>query len=61
MTNNNSLKGGNYMNLTDVVNLINGLEKLGLTAEEITNFLKYVETGTSEYEPKPIRNTDGNV
>ncbi len=42
------------MTMTEMRRLIEGLRMLGLTGDEITNFLLWVESGNTENEPKSI-------
>ncbi|MBR2214463.1 MAG: hypothetical protein IJ849_01735 [Selenomonadaceae bacterium] len=40
------------MNNHEVTRIIKALRQLGLTGDEITDFLMYVESGDEEYKPK---------
>ena len=40
--------------------LILGLRKLGLGDKELVDFLLWVESGDTKYEPKPIRDQEND-
>ena len=49
------------MNMQELSRLILSLREIGLTGDEITNLLIYVESGNDEYKPKRIfRNDEKN-
>ena len=36
--------------------LILGLRELGLTGDEVTDFILWLESGEEKYKPKPLKN-----
>ena len=44
------------MTMTEMSRLIEGLRLLGLTGDELGDFLMWVENGDPKYKPKSIRN-----
>ena len=40
------------MTMTEITRLITGLRKIGLSGDEINDFLIYIESGDVKYEPK---------
>ena len=44
------------MQMIEVARMIEGLKALGLTGDEINDFILYIEKGEEQYKPKNIRN-----
>lgn len=44
-------EGGECMNMQEMSRLIIGLQKLGLTGDEITSFLLWIESGDATHMP----------
>ncbi len=42
------------MNMQEMARFILGLSDMGLTAQEINNFIVYIESGNDEYKPKKL-------
>ena len=40
------------MTMTEIARLITGLRKVGLSGDEINDFLIYIESGDEQYAPK---------
>lgn len=48
------------MNMQEMSRLILGLRKLGLGDKELVDFLLWVESGETGYEPRPIRKEEND-
>lgn len=43
------------MTMTEMSRLIEGLRLLGLSGDELADFLLWIENGDPQYKPKPIK------